>query len=74
MKFYQLFETFKLIIIALRNSPLCMKCIGLPDNVSLCSFVVSTNPESMKSAALSLDLILNTVSAKHQVRIPSNKH
>ena len=71
MKFYQLFETFKLIIIALRNSPLCMKCIGLPDNVSLCSFVVSTNPESMKSAALSLDLILNTVSAKHQVRIPS---
>ena len=35
------------------------------------SFVVSTNPESMKSASMSLDLILNTVSANHQVRIPS---
>ena len=32
------------------------------------SFVVSTNPESMKSAAMSLDLILNTVSANHQVK------
>jgi uncharacterized zinc-type alcohol dehydrogenase-like protein len=31
------------------------------------NFVVSTNPESMKSAAMSLDLILNTVSANHQV-------
>merc|ERR1719361_2036585 len=30
------------------------------------NFVVSTNPESMKSASMSLDLILNTVSANHQ--------
>ena len=41
------------------------------DNLSLRSFVVSTNPESMKSAAMSLDLILNTVSANHQVRMSS---
>ena len=33
----------------------------------LFSFVVSTDPESMKAAAGSLDLILNTVSAEHQV-------
>ena len=32
------------------------------------SFVVSTNAESMKAASMSLDLILNTVSAEHQVR------
>merc|ERR1719490_263033 len=31
------------------------------------NFVVSTNPESMKSAAMSLDLILNTVSADHDL-------
>jgi len=30
------------------------------------NFVVSTDPESMKAAAGSLDLILNTVSAEHQ--------
>lgn len=30
------------------------------------NFVVSTNPESMNSATMSLDLILNTVSANHQ--------
>merc|ERR1712240_101445 len=31
------------------------------------NFVVSTNAESMKAASMSLDLILNTVSAEHQV-------
>ena len=31
------------------------------------NFVVSTDPESMKAAAGSLDLILNTVSANHDV-------
>lgn len=30
------------------------------------NFVVSTDPESMKAAAMSCDLILNTVSAEHQ--------
>ena len=30
-------------------------------------FVVSTNPESLKAAAGSLDLILNTVSAEHDI-------
>ena len=41
--------------------------------ICLRSFVVSTNPESMKSAAMSLDLILNTVSANHQVRKASQE-
>jgi len=31
-------------------------------------FVVSTDPESMKAAGMSLDLILNTVSAEHQAK------
>merc|ERR1712106_200506 len=31
------------------------------------NFVVSTDPESMKTAAMSLDLILNTVSANHDL-------
>ena len=31
------------------------------------NFVVSTNPESLKAAAGSLDLILNTVSADHDI-------
>ncbi len=32
-------------------------------------FVVSTDPESMKAATKSLDLILNTVSANHQCEV-----
>merc|ERR1719450_1441774 len=31
------------------------------------SFVVSTDPESMKAAAGSLDLVLNTVAANHDI-------
>ena len=31
------------------------------------NFLVSTNPESMKKSAGSLDLILNTVSANHDI-------
>ena len=31
------------------------------------NFLVSTNPESMKNSAASLDLILNTVSANHDI-------
>ena len=33
------------------------------------NFVVSTNPESLKDAGGSLDLILNTVSADHDINI-----
>ena len=31
------------------------------------SFLVSSDPEAMKAAAQSMNLILNTVSAEHQV-------
>lgn len=36
------------------------------ESIGATNYVVSTDPESMKKAAKSLDLILNTVSAKHQ--------
>ena len=36
-------------------------------NDYFCSFVVSTDADSMKSAENSMDLILNTVSASHQL-------
>merc|ERR1719500_2623129 len=40
---------------------------GAAREIGADKFVVSTSPESMKAAAASLDIILNTVSADHQV-------
>jgi len=38
------------------------------------NFVVSTDPESMATATRSLDLVLNTISANHQVDVGCFSH